>query len=310
MLLQQAVRSYYVATAEGFDLVQRAADFGIAPKPGTPSRGYMLVSSAQNLMTLQVNTVFLDPATGLEFLLDTTDDVTLSFLVETKLPIICSSIGERGNLNAGTTLITPLSSNVQAVVGTHRTSTGEVCGGLAGGSDPERDIQLRLRLIDHILNRRGTTLGAVRAALEADSTADWVYIDEPVPGVLQVWIDYPTPLTSGDFERLRLILESVRPAGTYPTLQQVVRQFFTVKIKVSMVADQDMDDLTANILTVLRDYVLRLPRAGRFSTSDVTNLLQVLPGVRQLILETPTSDVLAAENSVLRLENVVVSYDL
>lgn len=310
LLLDTTSSSYYLSTAKGQELEALASDFGLTRKLGSPASGYVLVTSSREELPIQPGAIFTDPRTQLQLRVASSSVTSVSFLVETKIPVVSTTTGYQTNLTEGTELIYSSDLRIDAVVGSHRTSAGQVCGSLSGGADEESDLEFRIRISEYIVNRRGTTKNAIRNLLLSDPAVSWVHLESPIPGLIQVWIDNPLIISPSELQRLKDIAEKAKPAGCVLSVQQPFREPVDIEVKVRINRNADQDFISASIASVIRTYVYGIQMAGSFSREDLIAEISRIQNILSVELIKPLSDFTAGQDSVIRIRDFVVSYEL
>jgi uncharacterized phage protein gp47/JayE len=304
--------TFYIDSSTGKDLEEKAADFNITRKPGDYAIGYALGISQGDSFTATPGNIFTDPLTTLQFEVTGQpgqDSYVVTSFSETKIPIRCTSIGERGNLSAGTKLISPTFPQGKFAIAAHRTTAGQYCGDMSGGRDPEQDEQLRARLQASILYSRATTEESIKALILAEKTVPWVSIIVPVPGVIQVWVDNPSPLSNAELTRLQSVAEAARPAGTILTVQQVTRYLIEVNVTITPDWSVDIQTLTDVIAGTCKVYLTGLGINQPFVRADLLTQIRSLKGVASANMIAPAVDVTPDSGEVVRSSKISVTYE-
>jgi len=306
--LQEAYYACSPATAYGEALDRHAADYGLKRKPGTPARGWVLAKALAETTQLPPQLVLTEPHSTLQFWVQSPQPVTLSFILETRLAVVCTQVGEVGNLKAGTRLFHPDYPQVQFVVGGQRTTTG-VVGDLQGGSDPEDDSALRSRLYDRLTHASQSTGPALLQTLLAQVDVLWADVTVPTPGVAAFWVDAAAPLSHSRLNELLASIEPQRPAGIVYTLSQVGQQLLDMELRIWPAPGIDLDELSSSLRQLVRDYVRSLSLHKTLSRQTLKAVLkQQVPGLLELEVAVPETDLQPAPYHVFRLRHVALTY--
>lgn len=310
LLLNDLVDSFYISTAAGADLDTIASDLGLSRKPGLPATGYVLATVRDEDYVIEPRQTFTDPNSQIQLQYVGQNPLNVTFLVEARVPVTATITGVETNLQEGTDLVFQSNFRLDSVVGSHRTTSGQACGSLSGGRSEESDLELRMRIADYLINRRGTTRNAIRNVIQSNTIADWVHIESPLPGLIQVWVDYGTTLSPTQLQTLKELAETAKPAGCVLTVHQPTRQYVDIDMRVRVNKNADQDTISANIGNTCQTYVLGIPLEGEFQPLDLLNLIQRLPDILSVELIEPQSSIQAETDSVLRIGNFFLTYEL
>jgi len=303
----EVANSYFLTTSSLSDLDRKAGDNGLQRKPGSFATGSILSISQEGSTYLSNQTLLTDPLTGVQVRIDGGANVTITTDLEVRSVVTCTVQGERGNLPAGTRLISPLLPNVSFVVGSHRTTTGEICGDMTGGRNIETDSELRQRIRNTNINNRGTTEEAQRNALLQDPLVTWASIISS-RGMCQAWVDSPDVLTAADKSRLLQTLDLVKAAGTIAVLNQATREFIPINILIKPNKTVNLQLLTDQIVALVKTYLQELQLGKPFVRETIINSIFALSGVVEASVISPTTDYDPADFSVIRSEDIKVTY--
>jgi hypothetical protein len=308
LLLNSLAESFYLNTSKGTDLDLRAADYALTRKPGSFSTGSVLAISLIDTVTIPLNTILTEPFTGLQWTTET-NSAPVNTTSESSIQIKSLAYGSDNNLLAGTKLITPLFPGVVFLVGTHRTTAREICGDLTGGKDIETDEQLRSRIINSIINSRGTTENALKSAVLTDQAVSWVSIKTPIPGFIQVWVDSPSLLLTPDIQRLEQIVNSVKPVGISFSVQQVTRLIQDINIFIRPASSANLQELSDKLIGSTQEYILQLRIGETFSRVALVKKLLNVPQVLDCNIINPLTDVQPNDSSVIRGGKILITYE-
>lgn len=308
--LWQLLSASNIARAKGADLDKLAANYGVLRKPGALAKGYTLVSSWQGKVELTDGTVLTDPKTALQFIMSYNTSQDLRAISDTRLNLTATRLGPESNLKAGTRLIAPGLEAATFVVGSHRTTGGQICGDLTGGAYPETDDELRSRLSDVLTNRRATTNSALIAAVLADGSVSYATTSVPLPGYLEVWVDSPNPLSQSDIARISSIVETHVAAGVLAKVRPLLRQELDINLLIAPKAGLDLDTLTAEIVGITRNYLLSLKLGQKMRRRELVAALMRPGNAIQVQVVTPETDINPDRpDAVLRERNIWVTFD-
>jgi uncharacterized phage protein gp47/JayE len=305
--LEEFSREVSIQSASRENLDRFASDYGITRKPGAASSGFVLVTSNEETRQIPLGLILTDPNTGLQFQVDGENSYFVSAFAEASLPISCTTFGELGNLVAGTRLISPTYPNYTWIVGSHRTTSGEVCGDLTGGLFIETDEQLRSRISTKIINSQRTTDSAIENLILSDSRIAWASIKTPLPGYVQVWVDSTEVFDQEELDALALVAEVSRPAGTILSVHQATRIQLDITVQVKAIDNSRIQELTDQITTTVQNYLLSLDLGGSFTRSELTSEILRL-GVSEATIISPNSDLSPESSEVIRASSIKVTY--
>ena len=305
--LQSVIKSFFISEATGVDLDLKAGDVGIQRKSGEVATGSVLVSSQEGSLFLPINTVLTDPASGVQVVLGDGSDVSINSFVERRIAVAVNQAGEVGNLKAGTRLISPAYSSGSFVVGSHRTSTGEVCGDLSGGRNIESDEQLRGRVINTTLNTKGTTEESLRNILLEQFEITWAYVTTK-PGIVEAWIDSASVLPESSLNIYREILEQNKAAGTLVVLNQATRHYIDINVFIRPDSSADLETLTDSITGLVKSYLESLRIGSGLDKTELSSNIFNLGSILEASIIEPKEEIVIDQFSVLRAGNIVITY--
>lgn len=310
LALNNLTQSFYLDTVVGPDLDLRAADYALTRKPGARAEGYALAISKTEAFNLQGGVILTDPVTTLQFEVNTTGLIGVSSFSEVRVPIICTVTGELGNLEAGTKLISPTYPQASFVVGTHRTSAGNLCGDLSKGLNTETDEELRYRIQQVALYARSTSESALKTALLAENSVPWVALKYPKPGIIQVWVDNASLLPPEELLRLKVITESLKAAGIpLVTVHQANRVYAPINVQVLPTTDVNLQLLTKQMVGYINNYLLQLGLGESLIRNDLLARVSNLPGIVSASILEPLTDTTAGEFEVVRSNKIWITYE-
>ncbi len=303
--------SFYLSSARGEDLDRLAANYGVTRRPGGFARGYALATAFEGNFTLSPSSVFTEPSTALQFLVPSTTNSRITGVSESRIPLIATKQGSEYNLPAGTRLILPGLERASFVVGSHRTSSGEICGDMTSGAAPEGDEPLRERVINTLVNNRATTENALKSAILADPSVSWVSITTPISGYVEVWIDSTSRFSASDIDRLRRIASSHVAAGILVDVKQAERQTLDINVFIVPRSGADLDTLSSQVIGTAQNYLLSLQLGQKIIRKDLLNAIQNISNVLQASIITPSTDVEpSGAQVILRSSNIWVTFDV
>lgn len=300
--------SYFLTTSSGADLNLKAGDVGLQRKSGSVSSGSVLSISQEGSLYVSNSILLTDPVSGIQIKIVNGANTTITTDTETRLQVQSVAEGERSNLPAGTRLITPLLPSATFVVGSHRTTTGVLCGDMTGGRNPESNAELRQRIRNTTINNRGTTEEALRNTLLQDPSVSWVSVLSS-RGIAQAWVDSPDILSSSDKNRLLQTLEIVKPAGILIALNQATRELVDINVLIKPTKSVNLQSLTDQVIGLIKTYLQELQLGKPFVREEITNQVFRLNGVVEASVLKPTVDYDPADYSVIRAKEIRVSYD-
>lgn len=309
ILLNTLVQNASIASAKGVYLDKWVANFGITRKSATVATGSVLLLSNSANASVPAQTVFTEPNTGVQVLILSSTSSTVVPFIEQRIDVTVLTVGAQGNLTAGTKLISPEFPDMRILVGTHRDQDGSVCGDLKGGRDTELDSDLISRAINLILTQRFSTKDAIKARLLLEPSLTYVSIASPLPGIIQLWVDGTNELVTPELNRLKSIVENIKPVGTTVTIEKLVKAFVDVNIFV-VPSDRttDLDDLTRSISAVARQFFNNLEVNEPYSKAALAGAIRTTPGISYVEIRSPTSLIIEPEaNQVIRSRSILIT---
>jgi hypothetical protein len=307
--LQEIIRSFYLSTATGLDLDRKAEDSGLQRKAGLVASGSILTISQEGAMILPNELILTEPESGIQVVLNIASAFSnVSTNIEIRIEATAVAKGERGNLIEGTRLISPVFPQGEFVVGTHRTTTGKVCGSFSGGRSVESDAEFRQRIILSDTNPLTTTEGSLKSSLLKESVVTWAYI-EPKQGLIQAWIDSDSKLSKLELDRLADILSLNKAAGIPLVIYQADRELIDINIFIKPTKFVDLQALTDIVVGLTNTHLQSLIVGAKFNRPDFISKLYQLTGVLEADIILPTEDLIPSNTSVIRAKTILVSYD-
>jgi hypothetical protein len=307
--LRDATKAFFLSQAEGPDLDARVADYGLVRQPSTPASGYVLITPI-DLLEIAPQTVLTEPQSTLQFITLNPNPISAAPLVETRVPVAAILGGSAGNLPAGTFLLYSSSIRVDCYVGTERKSTGEYCTPLSGGSNIETDFQLRIRAINYIQSRRGTTVGAIQSELLRDPSIEWAYIRERLPGLIEIWVDSPVPLGELSLRAIRSTVDNLRPAGVLASVFQANRLNIDIAVKLSVNAINSSELTNARVSSVVEAFLFQIPLGAPLDVQEFRYFLeQSMPELRPELV-TPRGSLNLPDRTVPRIGRLTIQHSV
>lgn len=308
--LSKVLKSFFISEAEGPDLDARVKDFGLVRQPGTPAQGYVLIKPELTAISLLPQTILIEPLTTLQFVTLNTSPITAEPLLDTRVAVTALEGGTASNLPAGTFLLIQGQPRVSSYVGTERKADGSYCTPLSGGSNLENDLQLRIRATSYIQSRRGTTVRSIRSELMKDPSIEWVHIRERLPGLIEVWLDSPVPLSPSVIKALTSVVDSIRPAGVLASVFQVSRFNLSIEVRLSISVNLDSERANSQLSSAIESYLFELSLGTTLKPQELEySLQQTFPQYSPKLL-APKSNVTLPDRTVPRIGNLVIHHDL
>lgn len=271
--------------------------YNLRRKPGTLARGYVILSTTADSLTVSKGTILTHLATGLQFI--TTDEVTVTNTFDTYTQVYATTRGETANLNAGTPLYSDTYPQITFTVGLEKRPDGSYCGALTGGKLQENDREFRER-ISEIRSNQGPTLSSV---LNAYLPIDRAWITTLSPGFVQVYIDTPSELTPEFEEELRGLVQDFLAPGTYIVFTKVTSKPIDLDIQVVMYSNTNPDSDIRNALT---DYFESLEPGQLLYPAAIASIIK--PFVYAVSVVTPNQPVLLKPGELPQLSDISICY--
>lgn len=307
-IVKKTKKSSLISEAVGEDLNNYAASVNLSRKEGSKARGSVLALT-ENSSTILENTVLTELESGIQFI--TKESKQLIPLIESKITIEAVSKGREFNLESGTELYNNNKQQVQFLVGTHRTTTGEICGDLSGGSHPESDEVLRGRVINTLTNYRTNSEYAIKTILLNESDVIWCDTQTLLPGYVVFWIESVNPLDDNRLNYLNSLVKSNTAAGVLTSVKVISTTGLDFALVVIPKNNADLDVLPNLIKQNLYYFLLSLSIGDNLSISELSLFLKKTTGVADVFIQSPTFDQLAVNNnSVFRPNTVNLIYDI
>lgn len=302
--------AFYLSTAEGTDLDTRASDFYIQRLDGSPASGSALFTPMLENYLLSPNTLLIEPKSLLQYITLNTNSISLQADIDTRVPISSLDTGSICNLAAGTRIYVEAATNLRVIVGTHRHPTGEYCTPLSGGRDIESDLLLRMRAINSLRSRRGTTQLAIQTDLLTLSDVEWVSVSSSLPGLITVWVDSSIQLSAQFLKTVAERVDEIKAAGLVSQVLQPSRQFVSISIKVQDSYYLDQTSYSYTLRSLVQSYMYNLGVSSTFNPQQLQSYLSSQLSSTAISVEKPDTSISIAQNSVLRLSDLDITYDV
>lgn len=306
--LSQLRSLFFVSTSSGADLDRRVADYGMQRKPGSYASGNLVARPTSGTLTVNIGDTVSSADGLLVFDIMATTEITAPF---TLVPVVSSEIGNRYNLAAGTKIFPLTDINVTYEVGTNGLDLGgKAVGSFSGGTDEESDDDVKVRFTSYLKSlSRGTRL-AIQQALDSINGIGNVIIEEavPVPG----WITLTIADTSGELpdvlrDEVDAVMNNWAAAGMGYLIQPITRTDFNIEVTV-FTTDTALDsatleaDVTAQLVAAFED-----TEVGQSVYQSQISKAAHVSGIRNVVITTPSSDIIASPGQLLGLQGVQVT---
>lgn len=305
----------FIEQAANSQLDSWGALVGIVRKEGSFSKGFVLAVSNQDKV-IPFDTVLTDLKTGNQFLV--TETTRLSRFIEKKIPIEAVERSPIFNLRAGESLFAgnPIDNvpsdnvNLEDVffqVGEFRTTSGEICGDLKGGSFPESDDRFRERIKSLLSSSiKSNSLQSVKSRIISEPTVNWVNITSPLPSIIFIYVELSVALNQNLLEYFQSILDTIIPVGISYKIKEVEPVFINITVNVVTKESTDINKLLSDIRKVVYSYFYSLEINKDLSLNSLNFLIKELP----LVFDASVSaSDLPSSFTVIRPNNIIISYE-
>lgn len=289
-----AFSAAYVATAEGDDLDNKVADFGLTRNPATSATGYVTFGRATAFnqdFTIPAGTIVQTPSTttvaGIQF--ETTELVVLpaNQLNVSSVPIRALVAGSSGDVSANgiTTLSTP-PAGIETV--TNPVAT-------AGGTDEESDEDLRARVPLYLSSLARGTADSIEAAALSVTGVSSVSVSEnvPTPGNVQVYVaDSSGQATAALITAVIAKVEEYRAVAVAVQVLAPEILFITIEAWVRVQSGYPASTVLANVQTAITDFLSHQHLGETVYRSALIEAIVAVDGVDSVdtLLETKIVD--------------------
>lgn len=307
-VVKKTKKSSLISEATGEDLNNFAASVNLTRKQGSKARGSVLVLT-ENSTFIPAQTVLTELESGLQYV--TLQEKQIPALVEGKIPIEAVAKGREYNLESGTELYNNNRQQVQFLVGTHRTTTGEICGDLLGGAQIESDEVLRGRVINTLTNYRTNSEFAIKTVLLNEPDVIWCDTQVILPGFVVFWIETSNILDDNRLNYFNALVKSNSAAGVLTSVKVVSTTGLDFALVVIPKSNANLDQVSNLLKQNLYTFLLSLSIGDNLSISELSKFLKRTTGVADIVIQSPTSDRLAVdESSVFRPNTINLIYDI
>lgn len=300
--LNKVKNSYFIKTAKGRDLDNKAEDFNIKRKIGSPSTGSILVKGG----TLRVGTILTSPAIKTQFEVVGDSIVnTGSNLLENIQTIKSLSNTSLANLEAGTRLYSAFYPNTVIVVGRYKNpTTQKVEGSLKNGYDTESDDNLRNRILSYLSTRAKSTKEALTNTCLGVESVSRVFIKEhvPVTGYITVYIDSQSIET---VRRVKEVVERDKAAGVCALVKSI--QSLKVDIVLEVTTNTDKPErLIEEIKIVVNRYVQGLDIGETLTREGIAGVVINQGEVSNCRVLNPIGAIRTKPEQIIEVESIKV----
>jgi len=293
----------YIRSLTGVELDIKASEYGLTRNTnGIKASGYVLVSSSTS-EAIPVNTVLTNRETGDQFL------ITKTILASpTEISVLIQAIEPKFIvMRAGTELYSSLFPAVNFIVANSRDSlTNTFLGDFLGGSFAESDEELRTRILARMgASYISTEQGLISSLLE-DPEINLAFIKNnyPFTGYISVFIDNSDTVVK---KRAEDILEQVIAAGVnyfvYPIRSNTISIYLTVKVDTG----SNLNTIDSQVRNVISRYVSSISLGGTIRINSILGLLYSIPGITDVFLESPNTDIELQTEELANIENIYLT---
>lgn len=294
----------YINSSNGVDLDTKARDYDLYRLRGSLSKGFVLVSGYP--VNISKGTILTSSSRGLEY--ELTTDVSVVDGSEIPVGIKSISYSELTNLEAGSVLYSSLFPSHTFIVGKYRdTVTNKPIMNLSGGSGIESDQDLRSRILTRIKGTEyGTKLAIEQAVKKLDSVNQcYIYESTPMTGYFTVYID------SSDLEVLSEVKREInkyKPIGVRYEVKVISYTPIDVYMQVKLNNLQAASSISSLIKGNLSILSSSLKPGETLYKSHIMQQASRANGVREIIVTSPSTDIIPKNNSLVRIDNVNLSF--
>lgn len=298
--LENTTRDLFLSTATGDALNNKAAEFSVVRREGTPASGSVLVSGPRTV--IPSGTILTDPTTGIQ--LRVIDRVNTASAARTSLGVSSIDQGPAANLLAGTILKSTLYPAHQFVVAqTYNPLTNSYEGGLNGGTTRQTDIEVREAIRNRISTLGQSTSRAMEISALNIQGVSRVFVSDadPVVGFVTVYINSRSQSVQ---RHVKATLNRIKPVGISVKVKSfdviTVDVIASIKIRSSGNADAITNSVTSSIST----YFTNLSPGESITTEGVSSAIYQVQEVTNVQLLEPTDSLSLEPNQVISLGNI------
>lgn len=307
--MEEGRNDSFIGTAEEEQLDRHTSSFGVFRKQGSLSVGSLIATPKLGAVSVTIPAGTKQWVLGERRYVNTTDVVLNAASAYTMVPISAVQIGKTYDLPPGTVLTdaaTTLDSTWDFVVGTDGYDiNGDPTGFLRGGSDREKDGELRSRFQDFINSLSSGTARAVRTAVLGVPDVESLVLKQYEPGVgwFTVYIDDGTDAPSPSLlEQVKAALDTTKALGIGYRVRAMAKQFVDLTIQVKV--DPSFAAATATIVDTVREQIITLLNTYGFGESlylsKAMEACHSVPGVLKATIFLPATDVLVDPEEAIR----------
>lgn len=312
--LDQALRLSFIAlTEDEAALDAHLLSFGLTRKQGTLSSGNLIafpLTGPAAVTTLNPGTRFKSTDDRFHYIVTQTTVLDAPY---TLVPIRAVAVGSGYDLPPGTELVevTPVLTNTWSfVVGTDGLDgLGRPKGFLRGGSNRETNDEYRARFVDFLNSLSKSTFLAVRAAVQSiPDLESYVLVEyRPAVGWFTLYVDDGTdtpPQTLIDVAKQTLDKDKALGIAykVLPMTKRLVDLDLTLRIDLTQVTDTAalQDDVRQRLTKLLAGYQF----GQALYLSRVIEEVHQVPGILQVVVNAPLTDVLPNVEEAVRLGSI------
>lgn len=303
--LEEIKANLDVSKLEGSYLDDYAlANFNFYRKPGSLARGTVIFSTDASIsLTIPRGTILTELNQGLQFI-TVEGPVTLTSASDLTVEILSIAEGYDYNLEAGTLLYinssNPNLMQARAEIGYERSPSGEICGGLSGGTTQETDQSLRRRIAEFKAGRGPSLQTAISSYLPVNRA----WVTTAAPGFIRVYLDVDSPLTSQFKDDLRERVIPFIPPGVNVAFERATLRPINISIRAVAYQNSSPDLIIRQALEL---YFESFEPGQVVHPQSIESL--VSPYVASVYLETPRRPVVLKPNQLPQLANISICYD-
>lgn len=257
--------------ATGAALESFAALFGLTRQFKSNASGWILVVS-KNEGKLSNSTVFTNPNTNIQYLINSSSNIFLSPYIETAVPVYASTSGTGRGLLAGTKLFSQNEEILDITVGFERKFDGSACGNIDDGQTEESDSALRDRM--YSVCRAGGLLNkqSLKALLIQHPLVEDALVVTKSAGILQVFIKSNT--STPDNLQLELVNQIQNYLlGVAIKVEVMSPTPISVDLNIRPLELTDLNELKLKLRTTVENYILTVRDTKYFDPEDLISLI-------------------------------------
>lgn len=253
--IEELEPNFFLTTAEGESLDKLGNSINITRIKGNSGVGYVLAQNTdiKNII-IPTRLVLTNPNTLKQYIVTEDKNINIASYSEERIKIESVENNSDSNIEAGTMLISAQFPTINFIIGSYRSSSGQITGSIKDGISAEPDLIYRQRIIDTLLKPTNNYFFIKQLLINLGDINNVLFFTTEA-GKVDIWLEPKTNINTIRLAEIQNILDFELPLGIVSTAKILIKNQLNFKVKVYdfSLEKSRLDNLKDSIILYLRN---------------------------------------------------------